>query len=270
MQKNDWVSIHEGRAGLTGHTLKIMGIILMVFDHVHQMFYMFGAPVWLTMLGRTVAPVFLFLSAEAFHYTRSRKNYMLRLLIGFWLMGLTTLLVQRLLPLEDVVLTNNIFGTLFLAVFYMWMTELLERGYARKDLRLLATGLLGMLAPPFFGILTLSSVHLNYWLFVTLFVLIPSPLTVEGGFAWIGLGLAFHLFRSHRRLQVAALAVLAGTTYFLNGGFQWMMVFASIPILCYNGKPGRKSKYFFYVFYPLHIYLLYVASYLAHLIFPLP
>ena len=56
--------------------LKYFAVILMVLDHIHQMFYEFGAPIWLTALGRLVFPIFLFLFADSFYYTRSKKiNY---------------------------------------------------------------------------------------------------------------------------------------------------------------------------------------------------
>jgi hypothetical protein len=41
-----------------------------------------------------------------------------------------------------------------------------------------------------------------------------------------------------------------------------MMLFAAIPMLMYNGERGKGGKYFFYVFYPGHIYILYAAAWL--------
>jgi hypothetical protein len=32
--------------------------------------------------------------------------------------------------------------------------------------------------------------------------------------------------------------------------------------MLYNGKRGSGSKYFFYIFYPAHIYLLYLIAWL--------
>ncbi|WP_376716330.1 TraX family protein [Vagococcus carniphilus] len=41
---------------------------------------------------------------------------------------------------------------------------------------------------------------------------------------------------------------------------QWMMVFSVIPILLYNGEKGRGMRSFFYIFYPAHIWLLYIIA----------
>lgn len=50
------------------------------------------------------------------------------------------------------------------------------------------------------------------------------------------------------------------TTDILFGNPQWMMIFSLIFILMYNDKKGRGLKWFFYIFYPLHIAVLYIIS----------
>ena len=38
--------------------------------------------------------------------------------------------------------------------------------------------------------------------------------------------------------------------------FQYLMIFALPIMLAYNGLKGKGSKYFYYIFYPVHIWLL--------------
>ena len=103
---------------LNATTLKLLAVVLMFLDHIHQMFAAAGAPLWLTMAGRLVFPIFLFASAESFHYTRSKKNYLKRLLFASWGMTIFTFVLQRLVPNEHVVLMNNAFSTFFIAALY--------------------------------------------------------------------------------------------------------------------------------------------------------
>ena len=104
--------------GMTGFTVKVIGLISMVLDHIHEMFWTAGAPVWLTEAGRTAAPLFLFLTAQGMEHTSDRKKYLGRLLGGFWFMNLVSPQVEKFFPSETA-LVNNIFGTLFLCALYI-------------------------------------------------------------------------------------------------------------------------------------------------------
>lgn len=44
--------------------------------------------------------------------------------------------------------------------------------------------------------------------------------------------------------------------YIFGENFQWMVIGALPIILLYNGEKGNGRKYFYYLFYPIHIYLL--------------
>ncbi len=92
----------------------------MVGDHIYEMFIYAQPPILLNMFGRIVLPIFLFLSAEGFYYTRNRLKYMSRLLIGFWGMNLGNQLIPKLFPMDELMLFNNVFGTLFLATLVMY------------------------------------------------------------------------------------------------------------------------------------------------------
>lgn len=245
---------------ISGYALKMIGVIFMVMDHIHQMFYLNGAPMWLTMAGRIVLPIFLFMVSEGYYYTRNKKQYMLRLLAAFWLMGIANQIISAAFPVEGVLLINGIFGTMFLSVFFMWAIDALLAAIKAQNAKtiLLATGVLLLpviAAIPIFFLNSLPIIILQLYI-----ILIPSVFTVEAGIFGIALAVGFRYLRNYRWLQVLLLALFSLPSL-LKGDIQWMMIFAAIPILMYNGKPGRKSKYFFYIFYPAHIYLLYMISY---------
>jgi hypothetical protein len=94
---------------------------------------------------------------------------------------------------------------------------------------------------------------------------IPSFFTIEGGFYFPLMGLLFYLLRKNRLLQLIPLAIFCVALATL-GNTEWMAIFAAIPILLYNGQRGKGNKYFFYIFYPAHIYAFYVISWVIGLV----
>ncbi len=61
--------------GLTGFQLKLIGLFLMIFDHIHEMFgFTNNIPVAFNWVGRIVAPIFIFMTVQGFIHTRNRKK----------------------------------------------------------------------------------------------------------------------------------------------------------------------------------------------------
>lgn len=269
MNRNKTSTAAPGWACLDATTLKYLAAALMLLDHIHQMFVSAGAPLWLTMLGRPVFPIFLFLAADSFHYTSSKRKYLRRLLLSSWGMTVLTFLVQLLIPNRDIVLMNNAFSTFFVAGLYMLFWDWFVRGVREKRPGLAVKAVLCCFIPvlctaPIFLLGTVASRYVLPLPFVRflamLSLLVPNVLAVEGGIAMLALGVLFYILRSRRLLQVLVLLLLSAAVYVIDGGIQWMMCFAAIPMLLYNGQRGRGQKQFFYVFYPLHIVLLYLLA----------
>lgn len=254
----------------TATNLKFLAIFLMFLDHIHEMFLEMGAPTWLNMLGRLVFPIFLFLAADSFHYTSNRKKYMLRLLYMSWFMTIGNMIVGSFFSNGHVGLANNAFSTFFVTGIYICSWDLLVKGVKNKSAKdfwkglglfflpiLLAIPVLLALSP---AVLTSLS-PLVARILVLVVSMIPNLLMVEGGFLFVLLGLLFYIFRENRLLQYLSLIVIAVICYLSEPtSVQWMMVFAILPMALYNGQKGRGDKYFFYIFYSVHIYALYILA----------
>ncbi|HIW21477.1 MAG TPA: conjugal transfer protein TraX [Candidatus Dorea intestinavium] len=248
----------NNKKGISSNVLKIIGIITMFMDHLYEFFHAMGAPIFLRMVGRITLPIFLFTCAEGFHYTHNRAKYLARLLIGFWAMGLINQLLPKVLYLEGMELINNVFGTMAASVMVMWTIDLMIQGLKRKKMGHFFLGL-GLLLT--YVVLSVGSLFLLMkmpMVVVRISQIIPLFTIVEGGVTAVLLTLAFYLLRKNRLLQVVALLVFS-LPAILHGDIQGFMALAALPILFYNGKKGGNfgGRYFFYFFYPIHIYVLY-------------
>ena len=96
---------------------------------------------------------------------------------------------------------------------------------------------------------------------------------LDGGVYGILLVAAFYLFHDSKAKMffAAVCAVLLSSCHIVGGGFEFATanvlnpdvaaaVVSLLLINLYNGKRGLKLKYFFYIFYPAHLALLYGVS----------
>ena len=64
---------------MNSNQLKLFAIITMVIDHIG--YALFPEVLLLRIIGRLSLPIFAFLVAEGYHYTRNIKQYMFRIFI---------------------------------------------------------------------------------------------------------------------------------------------------------------------------------------------
>lgn len=253
------------KKGLNSFQIKLIGICLMFIDHTAQFFpYL---PIFFHWLGRASAPLFLFLSAEGYLKTKNKEHYLLRLILGFWFMNA---LSNAIIYLSDYTLegvSNNIFGTLFLGVLYMYFIDIYNKAKQRKLFMQKLFSIFLLLAPIYLNLLLILLQKNNPLLIYKIIkLLIPLPLAVEGGVFIISLAILFYLFHENRNKQIATLFFISFIFLLQNPekpfteNYQWMMFFSFLPILLYNNQEGKKIKLLFYIFYPLHLYLLYFLS----------
>ena len=240
-------------------------------DHVHQMWVPAGAPIWLKWLGRPVFPMFMFVMAESFHYTRDRKKFLSRLLLAAWFMVIFNMVLSTVLPNPNpnVVLMNGAFMTFFVAGLYMLFWDMFVDGLKTNRVGKIIGSLLLFFVPVLTAapalIIAGMAGNIPFGLLRVLLVagmMLPSIVYAEAGAIMVPLGLLFYALRKWRWAQIAVLVAAAALDLIMDGktSIQWMMAFAAIPILLYNGEKGRGMKYFFYIFYPAHIYLFYIIA----------
>ena len=266
------------RFGFDAFQLKLFALAAMTLDHIFKFLSPpLAIPMWFHLAGRFAAPLFLFFCAEGFAHTRDRPRYMRRLYAAHVLMSAGNTLLSECLPLPSgLYIENAMFGTLFLTVLTLWSIDRLRNG--RGKARLL--GLAGLLLP-LLGLFLVLAAEFAYdrtgqrdflyavWLVRALF---PSWLTVEVGWLYPLMGVGFYCLRNLRWGSLAVMAAAAAITVLAIGTSQltpekWASLacfcLAAVPMLLYNGEPGKhRMKWLFYLYYPGHIYCLYLFSWI--------
>lgn len=237
---------------LTNFQLKCVAALFMVLDHLRAFFP--ALPLWFRYLGRLSAPIFFFLTVEGFFHTRDRGRYAARLLAGGVIMALGSGLLTHLFP-SDIGLYNNIFFSLGLGVALMSAWHKLQEtgdGQLFKPVIFLIMVAMVFTEANIYGIMMVAvfyrfrerkDILAASYILGALLPSLLSPLTLQQPL----------VFRYSFSLQ-----------QFLLNDYQWMMVFALPFFFLYNGELGSRSpaaKWFFYIFYPAHLWILYLARY---------
>lgn len=246
---------------LSGTALKWIAIVCMVVDHVGATivwdWYLqlrahgsAGSPLTLQevyslytvmrQIGRVTFPIFCFMITEGFSHTRSKPKYALRML-AFAIVSEIPYDLALHNGVVDYTSKLNVIFTLLLGMCALWLAD--EAG-TRLKLPEWGTALLtvGTVA----GAAYLSGdklLDVSYH---------------EYGIVLIGV---LYLARRSRLAQVA-LGCLDGWWYCTEHG-SWLQMWSAAGLallLFYNGKRGRGMKYFFYVFYPLHLLVIYFVA----------
>lgn len=251
----------EKRSGISGSTLKIIAVISMLCDHTaavllgqvladngiysvtdYSLEYMqeliqassigwvyLAYQVMRRIIGRLAFPIYCFLLIEGFEKTGSRLKYAGRLFLFA--------LISEIpfdLAFHGVIFYSsyqNIFFTLFIGLLMIWGMEEIEKRSRNLLFRMSGWGIAFLAA----GVLS-EVLYCDY-----------------GAHGAIAIALLY-LFRKRKLDQI-----IAGCVAFL---WEITAPFAFVFIAFYNGRRGIKLKYFFYIFYPAHLLVLYLLTYL--------
>lgn len=191
----------------------------MIVDHTGAV--LFPENMMFRYIGRIAFPIFCFLLVEGFFHTRDIRRYTLRL-------GVFAVIseIPYDLAFRDTVLEfehQNVFFTLLIGVVMMYALEK-NREWPVK----------------------ITEVLLAMWA--------AGFLCADYRYKGILLIAVYYFLRKYRWVKHGA---GAAWNLIWNRSIQMYGAAASIFLIFYNGEKGASMKYFFYLFYPLHLLALY-------------
>ena len=231
--------------GLTGNALKIIAAISMFIDHMGLIFFP-GVELF-RILGRIALPIFAFMIAEGCKYTKNRLRYFLSVF-------LLAALCQIVYFIYDGDTYMSILVTFSISILVIYLMQMAKEALSDNDVKLITK--------IFFVVLFVLSVILVY--------ILNQYIEIDYGFYGCMLPVfasAFHKTRKNATkffekfdcIYIHILILCVGMLLLaLNSDTRQFWSFAAIPFLfLYSGKRGKANmKYFFYIFYPLHLVFL--------------
>lgn len=227
------------KTGLNSNQIKLIAIIAMTIDHVTWLLFPGCQKIWWVMLlhviGRLTAPIMWFFIAEGFHYTRNVKKYAARLFI-FAVISHFAYNFAGGIPL----IPNGFFNMTSVMWSLAWSVVLM---------------------------VIFTTDRLPQWGKILLIVLIsfitfPSDWSTIAAICPVYLYLNRGDFKKQSRAMLIWTAVYAAVYFIFMDkvyGLIQLCTLLSLPILKqYNGQRGewKGMKWFFYLYYPAHLFLI--------------
>lgn len=229
------------RLSLDRTTLKLIAVVAMAIDHIAAVFLIgltAGSFGWIyyfcRFIGRITAPIMCFFISEGFIHTSSRKNYLIR-------MAVFALISQ---PFYTLAFYGKVLTLRFSMIFTLFVSLVMLCAWEKikpMPLRILAV-----------IVCVLLTIRGDWYVY--------APIMVFG---------CYVMRDSQYRLLIPAavslyMVVTGGLTAGAIGAFMQSGMIVSVLLLSfYNGERGRSgsfSKWFFYIFYPAHLFVIYIVS----------
>ena len=220
-------------AFLSGNALKILAALFMTIDHIGVV--LLPQNLLLRIIGRLAMPIFAFMIAEGCKYTRNRRKY-------FGMVFGLAVACQIVYAFVDSSLYLSILFTFSLSILTIYALQY----WKQQKSALSALVFLGTVV----GVYVLNrifTIDYGFWgCMLPVFAALchgTKDDTLPRSIGLLGVGLVF-------------LALDIGTIQIYS--------LLALPLLfAYNGKRGKwRMKYFFYIFYPVHLVVLQAIAWL--------
>lgn len=231
--------------------LKLIACMAMTIDHIG--YIIFPDISVFRIIGRLAMPIFAFFIGEGCRYTSDRKKYFLRLFI----LGI---ICQLVYITEDIISGNG--KGFYLNILFTFSFSIILCGAFldfKKDANPKNRNRF---------IICFVSLFLMCLFFEKSSELTGIDIDLDYGFYGVCLPL-FTLFlqdeKKKKLVYTLGVVIFSFLTYGGINIFFCSTLFSSVLLCLYNGKIGKmKLKYFFYLFYPVHLVLIYGADMLIH------
>lgn len=224
----------------------------MLIDHIG--YVLFPELQLLRIIGRIAMPIFAFFIGEGCLHTRDRRKYFLRLFV-LALICQAVYIAESIITGSGMGLYLNILFTFSFSVILCSVFLRLEKDNCLKNRVVFILVIAAFWAMDFLFDYISESSGLN--------------IRLDYGIEGIVLPLFAAVSRDKRKKLILFAVGLAFVAERLYGLFTPFFFFAMIPavLLCfYNGQGGKRNlKYFFYLFYPLHLAAIYGVNILVNL-----
>lgn len=233
---------------LSATKIKVIAIIAMTLDHIAYTFLSPDSATYFIarLIGRITAPLMCFFIAEGFRYTHEKKKYLLRM-ISFAVISqpFYFIFLYRSLPKNALELFRS------MNVMYTFSLGLLT-------LFIVTHKKLPMTVKAIMAAITISFANIGDWSYLV-------PLWVLVSYYFSENKKTMYLLFSITALIFLPYLYLKFFDNFLMFTYNYGVFLALIPITFYNGQRYNKnssilkkkaSKWFFYVYYPLHMMII--------------
>lgn len=244
--------------------LKIIACIAMLLDHIGYFWNIYP----LRIVGRIAFPIFVYMIYNGYRHTSSKGKYALRL--AFF--AVATQIPFNLFCYGQLFYNNgNVFFTLLAALLCLWSVDAMLEDRVLRWFSLIPT--LAVCALYYLGIIVSDYGAVGILMILVFYFcdregMVWKVLTVVGFFCAV----------YYRELLVSIriiLLLITGVERDFPTLSQWRQtqLYAGLAlplIFAYNGKKGvvggkaggKVLQYGFYLFYPLHMLVLYIISYI--------
>lgn len=219
---------------LSGNQLKILAVIFMTIDHIGL--YLFPGVSAFRIIGRLAYPIFAYTFSEGCKYTKNRwRHFFVLLIVG--------ILCQIAYSYSMQTLYQNILITLTLSVLVIYSFDFTEKNRNIIGFFISTAVLLGI--------------------FYICYIL---PGKIGHGFAidygFFGVMLPALIYIGKNKQEKLFLLTMGSLILASSLGTLQLYSLLAVPVMgLYNGKRGKwKMKNFFYVYYPLHLVVIYLVG----------